>query len=191
MKKERRISEDGIAFRMGRQASGTSPSLLQDFLASLPYQLTSAQKRVFAEIQNDMQQKTVMNRLIQGDVGSGKTVVAAMALLCAIENGYQGALMVPTEILAEQHYYNLSEMLENLRKETGQTRDDDINVVLLKSDLPKVEREAALAAIAEGTADLIVGNTSVDTGRGRFSQTWTRYHRRTAPVRCDATRYAP
>lgn len=161
MKKERRISEDGIAFRVGMEKSGTSPSLLRDFLASLPYQLTGAQKRVFAEIQDDMQQKTVMNRLIQGDVGSGKTVVAAMALLCAIENGYQGALMVPTEILAEQHYYNLSEMLENLRKDISQTDEGNINVVLLKSDLPKVEREEALAAIADGTADLIVGTQAL------------------------------
>ena len=161
MKKERRISEDGIAFRVGMGKSKTSPSLLRDFLASLPYQLTGAQKRVFAEIQNDMRQKTVMNRLIQGDVGSGKTVVAAMALLCAIENGYQGALMVPTEILAEQHYYNLSEMLENLRKDIGQTGEGNINVVLLKSDLPKVEREEALAAIADGTADLIVGTQAL------------------------------
>ena len=161
MKKERRISEDGIAFRVGIERSGTSSSLLQDFLASLPYQLTGAQKRVFAEIQSDMQQKTVMNRLIQGDVGSGKTVVAAMALLCAIENGYQGTLMVPTEILAEQHYYNLSEMLKNLRKDTGQTADGNINVVLLKSDLPKPEREEALGAIADGTADLIVGTQAL------------------------------
>ena len=161
MKKERRISEDGIAFRVGMEKSETSPSLLRDFLASLPYQLTGAQKRVFAEIQDDMRQKTVMNRLIQGDVGSGKTVVAAMALLCAIENGYQGALMVPTEILAEQHYYNLSEMLENLRKDLGQTGEGNINVVLLKSDLPKVEREEALAAIADGTADLIVGTQAL------------------------------
>ena len=161
MKKERRISEDGIAFRVGMEKSETSPSLLRDFLASLPYQLTGAQKRVFAEIQDDMRQKTVMNRLIQGDVGSGKTVVAAMALLCAIENGYQGALMVPTEILAEQHYYNLSEMLENLRKDIGQTSEGNINVVLLKSDLPKVEREEALAAIADGTADLIVGTQAL------------------------------
>ncbi|MDE0688979.1 MAG: ATP-dependent DNA helicase RecG [Candidatus Poribacteria bacterium] len=162
MKKERRISEDGIAFRVGMEGNlGTSRSILRDFLASLPYQLTRAQKRVFAEIQNDMQQQTVMNRLIQGDVGSGKTVVAAMALLSAIENGYQGALMVPTEILAEQHYYNLSEMLENLRKDTGQTEDGSINVVLLKSDLPKPERETALAAIADGTADLIVGTQAL------------------------------
>ena len=161
MKKERRISEDGIAFRVEMEGAGTSSSLVQDFLASLPYELTGAQKRVFVEIQNDMRQETVMNRLIQGDVGSGKTVVAAMALLCAIENGYQGALMVPTEILAEQHYYNLSEMLENLRKDTGQTGDESINVVLLKSDLPKVEREEALAAIADGTADLIVGTQAL------------------------------
>ena len=161
MKKERRISEDGIAFRVGVEEHGTSPSLLRDFLASLPYELTGAQKRVFAEIQNDMRQKTVMNRLIQGDVGSGKTVVAAMALLCAIENGYQGALMVPTEILAEQHSYNLSEMLKDLRKHAGQAGDEDINVVLLKSDLPKPEREEALAAIADGTADLIVGTQAL------------------------------
>lgn len=161
MKKERRISEDGIAFRVGMEEHGTSPSLLRDFLVSLPYQLTGAQKRVFTEIQNDMRQETVMNRLIQGDVGSGKTVVAAMALLCAIENGYQGALMVPTEILAEQHYYNLSEMLKDLRKRTGQAGKKNINVVLLKSDLPKIEREEALAAIADGTADLIVGTQAL------------------------------
>ena len=161
MKKEHRISEDGIAFRVGMERDAASPSLLRDFLTSLPYELTGAQKRVFAEIQSDMQQKTVMNRLIQGDVGSGKTVVAAMALLCAIENGYQGALMVPTEILAEQHYYNLSEMLEDLRKSAGHVADENINVVLLKSDLPKPEREEALAAIADGTADLIVGTQAL------------------------------
>ena len=161
MKKEHRISEDGIAFRVGTEGHETSPSLLRDFLASLPYELTGAQKRVFVEIQNDMRQKTVMNRLIQGDVGSGKTVVAAMALLCAIENGYQGALMVPTEILAEQHYYNLSEMLKDLHKGTTQAENDEINVVLLKSDLPKPEREEALTAIADGSADLIVGTQAL------------------------------
>ena len=161
MKKERKTLEAGIAFRIGTEAGETSLPLLRDFMASLPYELTRAQKRVFREIQDDMQQKSVMNRLIQGDVGSGKTVVAAMALLCAIENGYQGALMVPTEILAEQHYYNLSEMLQHLRKNTGQEDDGKINVVLLKSDLPKAEREVALEAIANGTADLIVGTQAL------------------------------
>ena len=161
LKKDRKISQEGIAFRMDTQTQDNAPSLLRDFIASLPYKLTGAQKRVFGEIQNDMRQKNVMNRLIQGDVGSGKTVVAAMALLRAIENGYQGALMVPTEILAEQHYYNLSEMFESLRKDTAHTDDQKINVVLLKSDLPKAEREEALAAIADGTADLIVGTQAL------------------------------
>ena len=161
MKKDRKISQEGIAFQVETETQGNTPSLLQDFIASLPYELTGAQKRVFAEIQNDMRQKNVMNRLIQGDVGSGKTVVAAMALLRAIENGYQGALMVPTEILAEQHYYNLSEMFESVRKDTSHTDNQKINVVLLKSDLPKAEREEALAAIADGTADLIVGTQAL------------------------------
>ena len=164
MKKEHRTSEDGIAFQVGTETGENVPALLRDFIASLPYQLTNAQKRVFAEIQDDMRKKNVMNRLIQGDVGSGKTVVAAMALLCAIENGYQGALMVPTEILAEQHYYNLSEMLEHLQKTNKGTAEEDggkINVVLLKSDLPRAEREEALEAITNGSADLIVGTQAL------------------------------
>ena len=161
VKKERRTSEDGIAFRVGLESEGNPASLVKDFIASLPYELTGAQKRVFTEIQNDMRQKKVMNRLIQGDVGSGKTVVAAMALLCAIENGYQGALMVPTEILAEQHYYNLSEMFEQLRPDATQNGGRKINVVLLKSDLPKAEREEALSAVADGSADLVVGTQAL------------------------------
>ncbi len=161
LKKERRISEDGIAFRVGTESKESSVSLVKEFIASLPYELTGAQKRVFTEIQNDMRQKKVMNRLIQGDVGSGKTVVAALALLCAIENGYQGALMVPTEILAEQHYYNLSEMFELLRPDATQNGDRKIKVVLLKSDMPKAAREEALAAITDGSADLVVGTQAL------------------------------
>ena len=161
LKKERRISEDGIAFRVGTESKESSVSLVKEFIASLPYELTGAQKRVFTEIQNDMRQKKVMNRLIQGDVGSGKTVVAALALLCAIENGYQGALMVPTEILAEQHYYNLSEMFELLRPDATQNGDRKVKVVLLKSDMPKAAREEALAAITDGSADLVVGTQAL------------------------------
>ena len=165
MKKEHKALEAGIAFRIETEVGEISPSLLRDFMASLPYELTDAQKRVFREIREDMQRKNVMNRLIQGDVGSGKTVVAAMALICAIENGYQGVLMVPTEILAEQHYYNLSEMFKDLCRdmsaENTQQDKKKVNVVLLKSDLPKAEREAALEAIANGTADLIVGTQAL------------------------------
>ncbi len=161
MKKEHKALEAGIPFRIGTGTGDVSSTLLHDFTASLPYELTGAQKRVLREIQKDMQQKKVMNRLLQGDVGSGKTVVAAMALLSAIENGYQGALMVPTEILAEQHYYNLCDMFKHLRRKDAPEGAAKINVVLLKSDLRKSEREAALETIANDTADLIVGTQAL------------------------------
>lgn len=150
MRKDNRTSQNGIQFEI-ESALQDSNSLLRKFADSLPFKLTGAQKRVFNEIREDMQSKRVMNRLIQGDVGSGKTAVAAMALLCAIENGYQGALMVPTEILAEQHYHNLSTLLTPL----------GVKVVLLKSDLPKSEREEALTAITDGSANLIIGTQAL------------------------------
>jgi ATP-dependent DNA helicase RecG len=141
LKKQRwKTEEKGIAFQVEGEPA-------DQFLRALPFQLTNAQKRVFEEIKADMGSVQAMNRLLQGDVGSGKTVVGAMALLCAIQSGYQGALMVPTEILAEQHSYNLSELLEPL----------NLKVVLLKSDLPKKERDEALSAIADGSAHVVVG----------------------------------
>ena len=150
MRKDNRTSQNGIQFEI-ESALQDSNSLLRKFVSSLSFKLTNAQKRVFNEIREDMQSPRVMNRLIQGDVGSGKTAVAAMALLCAIENGYQGALMVPTEILAEQHYHNLSTLLTPL----------SVKVVLLKSDLPKSEREEALTAITDGSANLIIGTQAL------------------------------
>ena len=141
LKKQRwKTEEKGIAFQVEGE-------LLDRFIEALPFQLTSAQQRVIQEIKSDMANAQAMNRLLQGDVGSGKTIVGAFALLCAIQSGYQGALMVPTEILAEQHVYNLSELLEPL----------GLKVVLLKSDLPKAERDEAQAAIADGSAHIVVG----------------------------------
>ena len=141
LKKQRwKTEEEGIAFQVEGQ-------LLDRFIEALPFQLTAAQKRVIEEIKSDMANAEAMNRLLQGDVGSGKTIVGAVALLRAIQSGYQGALMVPTEILAEQHTYNLSELLEPL----------GLKVVLLKSDLSKTERDEALAAIADGSAHVVVG----------------------------------
>jgi len=93
--------------------------LVQKFISGLPFELTSAQKRAVNEILNDMDSGKPMQRLLQGDVGSGKTVVAAIMLLAAIENGYQGALMAPTEILAQQHYNNLVEWLTPLGLSVG------------------------------------------------------------------------
>ncbi len=135
-----KVEEKGMAFQVEGE-------LLDRFIEALPFQLTNAQRKVIREIKSDMANGQAMNRLLQGDVGSGKTIVGAVALLCAIQSGYQGALMVPTEILAEQHTYNLSELLEPL----------GLKVVLLKSDLPKSERDEALVAIADGSAHVVVG----------------------------------
>ncbi len=99
MKKLSQGKEKGIAFN-------TESELVENFLRKLPFELTRAQKRVIEEIKKDMASPTPMNRLLQGDVGSGKTVVAFVAALIAIDNGYQVALMAPTEILASQHYQN-------------------------------------------------------------------------------------
>lgn len=150
MRKDNRTAQKGIKFEIGSNNENEG-SLLRRFVDSLPFGLTNAQKRVFKEICEDMQSQRVMNRLIQGDVGSGKTVVAAMGLICAITNGYQGAIMVPTEILAEQHHQNLSSLLTPL----------GVKVVLLKSDLSRTDRDEALAAITDGTANIIVGTQAL------------------------------
>lgn len=96
-----------------------SDGLVQKFIKSLPFELTSGQKQAVNEILNDMNSEAPMQRLLQGDVGSGKTVVAAIMLLAAIENGYQGAFMAPTEILAQQHYNNLVNWLTPLGLSVG------------------------------------------------------------------------
>ncbi len=114
---------------------------------SLPFALTRAQQRVFAEIRDDLAKPVPMLRLVQGDVGSGKTVVAAMAAMLAIEEGRQAALMAPTELLAEQHLANLRGWLEPL----------GVRVVWLAGKVTGKAREAALAEIAGGAAQLVVG----------------------------------
>jgi ATP-dependent DNA helicase RecG len=114
---------------------------------ALPFALTRAQQRVFAEICDDLAKPVPMLRLVQGDVGSGKTVVAAMAAMMAIEEGRQAALMAPTELLAEQHLANLRGWLEPL----------GVRVVWLAGKVTGKAREAALAEIAGGSAELVVG----------------------------------
>jgi ATP-dependent DNA helicase RecG len=116
-------------------------------LARIPFALTKAQERVWREIKFDLARATPMQRLLQGDVGSGKTIVAALAALQAIESGRQAAFMAPTEILAEQHYRKLLQWLEGL----------PLAVAWLSGSLPAKARKAALAAIESGTAMLAVG----------------------------------
>lgn len=132
--------EEGIAHTQ-------SGPLVRKFLAHLPFSLTRAQQRVMEEIFHDMEQPVPMSRLLQGDVGSGKTVVAVLALLKAIDNGYQGALMVPTEILAEQHYLNFKHYMGSL----------GIKIALATSSLVREEKEKLKHGLAAGEIQLVVG----------------------------------
>lgn len=122
-------------------------SLTQKLLGRLPFDLTKAQKRVLSEIEQDMRTETPMNRLLQGDVGSGKTIVALLSMLQAVESGYQVVLMAPTEILAEQH---LGSVLEYV-KGTG------VRVVFLKSGMSKGEKNTYYKAIMSGEAQIAIG----------------------------------
>lgn len=113
----------------------------------LPFQLTNAQKKVLKEIYADMSSGRQMNRLLQGDVGSGKTLVALMTMLIALDNGYQAAMMAPTEILAQQHFESISKMLSGL----------DVKVALLTGSSKKKEREVILQGILDGTIQILIG----------------------------------
>ena len=126
--------------------------VLEAFISSLPFELTGAQKRVIEEILADMARPVPMTRLLQGDVGSGKTVVAAAALLVAVANGAQGAIMAPTEILAEQHYKNITRMFEKLA-DVGRSPV----VRLLKGSTPRKEKQEIYEGVAAGEVDIVVG----------------------------------
>ncbi|MCA9734205.1 MAG: ATP-dependent DNA helicase RecG [Deferribacteres bacterium] len=126
----------------------------------LPYELTEAQKRVCREIWDDMHSPMVMNRLVQGDVGSGKTIVALIAMLMAIENGYQAALMAPTEILAEQHFRNIDGMLQEI----------GVRTVLLLGGQKKKVREQYLGEIKTGVAQVIIGTHALIQETVEFKQ---------------------
>lgn len=117
------------------------------YFQALPFSLTDAQKKVILEIKKDMEKLQAMQRLVQGDVGSGKTVIAVYTLLKAVSGGYQAALMAPTEILAEQHYLNLCGPLSGI----------GIEPLLLKSSMPKKEKDTVLSQLAEGSGQLVVG----------------------------------
>ena len=139
-----RRHREGRARGVSIEAPGRLAARLRE---ALPFALTPAQERVWEEIRGDLARPFPMNRLLQGDVGSGKTVVAILALLTAVEAGYQAALMVPTEILAEQHFLTLQELLTPL----------GVRVALLTSGVKGREREALLEEVARGTIPILVG----------------------------------
>ncbi len=134
--------------RRGRALKGDAR--LRDML-KLPYQLTGAQRRSIGEIEGDMKQSQPMLRLLQGDVGSGKTLVAAMALLIAVEAGTQGAFLAPTEILARQHYETLRSLLSGL----------PVNVAVLTGRDKGRVREATLMGLADGSIDILIGTHAI------------------------------
>ncbi len=135
------------------RALPADPALLEQFQAALPFTLTNAQRRALQEITADMAQSRPMSRLLQGDVGSGKTAVAAGAMWVAACNRTQAALMAPTEILAEQHYRTLSRLFERLQHPDGRP----IRIALLVGSLPEREKEAVRSALASGEVDIVVG----------------------------------
>lgn len=146
--------ELALLLRRRAVATATKPhryredgGLLEAFLKSLPFQLTGAQRRVIEQIRRELYSPHPMNRLLQGDVGSGKTVVAAAAVVVCAGGGHQAAVMAPTEILAEQHYLTFRRFLEPV----------GVRVVLLTGGMRRSEREAVLAEVARGEADLVVG----------------------------------
>ncbi len=140
LKRRGHLLDGGIAFRTGGP-------LLRRFHDLLPFSLTAAQKRVIGEIEADMARPTMMNRLLQGDVGSGKTVVSMAAMVTACENGCQAAIMAPTEILAEQHYRNIG----------GWARQLGLNAALLTGGKRKTERRSICADIARGDTGIVIG----------------------------------
>jgi len=139
-RRERRIIPHGIAFKI-------TDKIKEHIRRRFPFDFTNAQARVIQEIFEDMSDSKPTNRLIQGDVGCGKTAVALAAMLAAVANGYQAALMAPTEILAEQHYRNLLARLQDSR----------VEIVLLVSGLARKKREKTLADCKSGKTGIMVG----------------------------------
>lgn len=149
--KSGRNKENGIKF--------TTSESLKNIISSLTFKLTKAQNRALDEIINDMNSDKIMNRLVQGDVGSGKTVVALLALANCVLNGYQGALMAPTEILAGQHYISLTETL----------KDFDINVGLLIGSLTKKQKDMVLEQIKSNEIDILIGTHALIEDKVEFN----------------------
>jgi ATP-dependent DNA helicase RecG len=151
LKRREQKAQTGIAFRL---EAGVREAIKK----ILPFHPTAAQKRVLKEIATDMQAPSPMRRLLQGDVGSGKTIVAFQAAIIAIENGYQVALMAPTEILAQQHYFSARQILERA----------GYRIVLLTGSLDQERKREVRRHIAQGNAQLIIGTHALIQDRVEF-----------------------
>jgi ATP-dependent DNA helicase RecG len=160
--------QPGNSFNINRE-------LLQRFLSYLPFTLTRAQQRVLNEVLLDLKQPKAMSRLLQGEVGSGKTIIATLALLIACDNGYQGALMAPTEVLAEQHFDNICNYLAKASSESSSplpaSRNNlhcyagilsrPITVALLIGSISESEKEDLHNKIRQGEVDIVIGTHAI------------------------------
>ncbi len=155
IKRRKAKERAGIAFAPNEQVRAALREVL-------PFHPTEAQKRALGEIVEDMKQPNPMRRLLQGDVGSGKTIVALQAMLIAIENGYQAALMAPTEILATQHYLGARKLLERATR--------NYRITLLTGSLDSHHKRAAHGRIARGEADLIIGTHALIEEKVEFDR---------------------
>src|SRR2546430_1862918 len=153
LKRREQKAQTGIAFRLDDRARAAIKKIL-------PFHPTAAQKRVLKEIASDMEKPSPMRRLLQGDVGSGKTIVAFEAAIIAIENGYQVALMAPTEILAQQHYFSARRILENA----------GYRIVLLTGSLEQDRKRQVRRHIAQGNAQLVIGTHALIEEKVEFAK---------------------
>ncbi len=160
---------------MERNANGvehtTDGPLLARFTATLPFELTGAQKRTIDEIHRDMTRPVPMNRLLQGDVGAGKTLVAVAALLAAVDGGHQGALMAPTEVLAEQHHAGIKQLLEGLTVEDTSSllAERPLKVELLSNRVTAADRKRILNQLILGEIDIAIGTHALIQDNVMFS----------------------
>lgn len=158
-----------------RQAVGISHQIEGDlvpaFRARLPFPFTGAQERAATDIQRDLARSTPMHRLLQGDVGSGKTVVAVLALLTAVQGGYQGALMAPTEVLAEQHHLAVQSLVPDLKvadRADSLLAERPLRVALLTARLSASERARVYDGLANGSIDVVIGTHALLTEGVQF-----------------------
>ncbi|MDD2309605.1 MAG: ATP-dependent DNA helicase RecG [Desulfuromonadaceae bacterium] len=153
LKKRGVLKEEGIAFQVSHRYT-------KELVRLLPFELTAAQRRVLAEIKADMMAPYPMHRLVQGDVGSGKTLVALMAALIAVENDYQVAIMAPTEILAEQHWHTIHRWCSQM----------GIEVTLITAGLKGKAKKEALERVADGSARVVIGTHAVIQEKVEFAR---------------------
>ena len=174
MAKKRKWQQEqpGVPFEIDK-------AILEHFIASLPFSLTPAQRRVTTEIMGDLSRPVAMSRLLQGEVGSGKTVVALSALLMAVSNGFQGALMAPTEILAGQHFASVCRMLAGMGKVENKDEslcifsgivDKPLTVALLISDVKSAAKRELKDKLSSGEVDIIIGTHALIQREVRFSK---------------------